>query len=324
MIGEDSRVFNHNGNLWLVYNTHLTKFKQLYYAQVYFNKTENSFFVHDPPLHVTYEKELNVRHQKNWTPFDYCPQCRFDRGYVDTSKKNPFAANLLFSYSLQPHRIVETYPSSQPGEMDASTVFLTEMLPEYVWNWGEMRGGSPSLMIGDSYLSFFHSSGRLTHKRIITYVMGAYMFDRSPIFASVTLVCIIYLFILLFCFFARSKPPFAITHISPEPIMHEVFINESYGWAYRAVDYITFPMGFVIIEPFIYLSYGKNDRDGWILRLNKTGLIDSLKPVKTITLGVSDFDKDSGKIVRGSYRQLLNGSHFEGVGSGSNKGKRQH
>ena len=41
------------------------------------------FFVLDPPMHVTYEHEVNVRHQKNWSPFDYCPKCQFNKGYVD-------------------------------------------------------------------------------------------------------------------------------------------------------------------------------------------------------------------------------------------------
>ena len=90
--------------------------------------------------------------------------------------------------------------------------------------------------------------------------------------------------------------------------MHESFVNESYGWAYRAVDYITFPMGFVIMEPYIYLSYGKNDRDGWILKLNKTGLLSSLRPVKTVTLGSSQWDRDSGKVQRGTYMHLRNSS----------------
>ena len=105
-----------------------------------------------------------------------------------------------------------------------------------------------------------------------------------------------------------SSPPFEITHVSPEPIMHQTFINESLGWASRAVDYIAFPMGFVIMDPFIYLSYGKNDRDSWILKLNKTGLLTSLKPVESVTLGTSQWDNDSGKVVQGSFKQFRNSS----------------
>ena len=43
--------------------------------------------------------------------------------------------------------------------------------------WRYYRG-SPALLVGDSYLAFFHSSGRITHWDVITYVMGAYMFQR--------------------------------------------------------------------------------------------------------------------------------------------------
>eukprot|EP01035_Chromulina_nebulosa_P064543 gene64543-88297_t len=150
-----------------------------------------------------------------------------------------------------------------------------------------MRGGTPALRVDSNhYLSFFHSSGRLSKKAPLTYVMGAYLFSSSP--------------------------PFEITHVSPEPIMHQTFINVSLGWAYRAVDYIAFPMGFVIMDPFIYLSYGKNDRDSWILKLNKTGLLNSLKPVETVTLGTSQWDKDSGKVVQGSFKQFRNSSIAHG------------
>ncbi len=102
-------------------------------------------------------------------------------------------------------------------------------------------------------------------------------------------------------------PPFAITAISPEPLISDSFVNVSLGWAYKVIDYITFPMGFVFDDDFIYLSYGKNDRDGWIAKFNKTGLLNSLKPVKTRVLGLSTFDNITGHIKKGSYRtQELN------------------
>jgi hypothetical protein len=127
LIGEDSRIFNHNGQLWLVYNTHLTKFKQLYYVPLQFGESDGSITVMNEPLHVTFEGEVNVRHQKNWAPFDFCPQCMWDdRGTVDASKSalqpNSYPSNLFFVYSLQPHRIVETYPTNRSDEVDASTV----------------------------------------------------------------------------------------------------------------------------------------------------------------------------------------------------------
>lgn len=60
-----------------------------------------------------------------------------------------YRAQLLFSYSLQPHIVVQTHDiptrdsdSNHPIPINcvAETVFATEMLPEYEWQWGEMRG----------------------------------------------------------------------------------------------------------------------------------------------------------------------------------------
>jgi predicted GH43/DUF377 family glycosyl hydrolase len=118
-----------------------------------------------------------------------------------------------------------------------------------------MRGGSPAMRLSDGdetrepyYLSFFHSSIKV-NQGILTYFMAAYRFE--------------------------SNPPFAITHISKEPIMHPLFINETIGgWAYKYVDYINFPMGFTVSGSHIYVSYGRNDKDGWILKLDKAGLLD--------------------------------------------------
>ena len=173
-MGEDPRIFYHNGKEHIVYNHHLSRFKKLFYAELFYNKPEDMFYTVDPPNHVAFENEVNIRHQKNWIPFDFCPHCSFQRGLTAVNS----SATLLFIYSIRPHRIVQAFATNVSGEMRAETVFLTELLPEFRWRWGEMRGGSPALLMGDSYLSFFHSSGHLNHKHIGTYVMGAYIFDR--------------------------------------------------------------------------------------------------------------------------------------------------
>ena len=69
-----------------------------------------------------------------------------------------------------------------------------------------------------------------------------------------------------------SDPPFNITHMSPEPIIHPTMVNESLGWAYKVVDYIMFPMSFELSSnSTIILSYGKNDRNGWLIEFNLAG-----------------------------------------------------
>lgn len=167
-------MFYHNGHEHIVYNHHLSKLKKLFYAELFYDVKDDMFYALDPPNYVRFEHEENVRHQKNWSPFDFCLNCSNIRG-VTTSQSN---ATLLFIYSIKPHRIVQAFPTNVSGEMQADTMFLTELLPQYRWRWGEMRGGSPALLIGDCYLTFFHSSGHFNHKHIGTYVMGAYLFER--------------------------------------------------------------------------------------------------------------------------------------------------
>jgi hypothetical protein len=81
-------------------------------------------------------------------------------------------------------------------------------------------------------------------------------------------------------------------------------VNESYGWSYRITDYIVFPMGFVMDDKHIYVSYGKNDKSAWCLKLDRKGLLASLKPVNSTVMGISDYDYLTGEIKRHSFRYL--------------------
>ena len=187
---------------------------------------------------------------------------------------------LFFVYSIVPHRIVRAVPTAVYSEMTAHTIFLTTLEDEdNTWAWGEMRGGTPAIQIDEAhFLAFFHSSGHFNMQDILTYCMGAYLFE--------------------------SKPPFAITHVSPEPIVAKPFINESYGWTYKSVDFVVFPMGFFFDDHFIYVSCGKNDREGWAIKLNKSGLLASLRPVRSRLLG-SSVCHPNGSIVPNSFKLVV-------------------
>jgi hypothetical protein len=144
--------------------------------------------------------------------------------------------------------------------------------------------GSPALPINnDSYLAFFHSSGHYNHHGIQSYVMGAYLFSRHP--------------------------PFAVTHISPEPIMHDRFINESLGWAYKATDFIIFPGGLTMDDNYFYVSYGKNDGQGWIIKLKKAEFLSFLRPVTSVLLGESEMNEEKTDVIRGTFHYVRNCSH---------------
>lgn len=166
-----------------------------------------------------------------------------------------YEGHLLLSYSLVPHRILRPLLNrSKKCEEFAESVGAVR------WNWGKLRGGTPAALEGNSYLAFFHSSKDLTTvqskgKHVNHYFMGAYTF--------------------------ASTPPFEITAVSPEPIVHKSF----YAWP----DYptwkpllVVYPGGYVSDEKFIWVAYGRQDHEIWIAKLDKKGLMKSLVPVSTI------------------------------------------
>lgn len=275
-----------NGKLRMIYNTHISRFKRVYRIDVRYNKLGDMFFTNDI-VHMSIDHEFGQNHQKNWVPFEYCPGCVFEKGLVSSTyiqdirtrinKPNYEVSQELYVYSIVPHRIIcSVHNPDFIHEEIAHTVSLTRLLPKYHWQWGEMRGGSPALRYNSThYLTFFHSSGKFSHKWIISYYMGAYLF--------------------------QSHPPFAITHISTNPIIAPNMINESLGWAYKVVDIVVFPMSFILDSDFIYVSYGHNDRDGWIAKLNRSEFDSTLEPVESEVLGDSVWDNND-RVVLGTFR----------------------
>ena len=85
--------------------------------------------------------------------------------------------------------------------------------------------------------------------------------------------------------------------------MHPTMVNESLGWTYKVVDYVVFPMGLVVDETHLYVSYGKNDKSSWVLKLDRRKFLAGLKPVRTRVVGQSQYDKSGGEIDRFSYTE---------------------
>jgi predicted GH43/DUF377 family glycosyl hydrolase len=79
-------------------------------------------------------------------------------------------------YSATPHRVVRC-PMFIPEE----TFSTPNDLP---WKWGEIRGGTPPVLVNDEYWTFFHSSLPWREKKPVRrYYMGAYAFESSPPFS---------------------------------------------------------------------------------------------------------------------------------------------
>jgi predicted GH43/DUF377 family glycosyl hydrolase len=175
------------------------------------------------------------------------------QGWSSRWEKNwvPFVYNdtLLLAYGLIPHRIV------QPLVTGECITVASAHSPMY-WDWGELRGGTPGILDGDEYIAFFHSSIKMATtqsngKAMPHYFMGAYTYS--------------------------SKPPFTITRYSKTPIIGKNFYNGPAHNTWKPLR-VVFPMGCIIDDKYIWVSYGRQDFEVWIAKFDKKGLYQSLVP----------------------------------------------
>lgn len=166
-----------------------------------------------------------------------------------------YQGHLCLAYSLKPHRIFLPVDNTQ------CCYTLSETNPNISWKWGELRGGTPAVNIDERYLSFFHSSINIatTHSegaKVPHYFIGAYLF--------------------------QNEPPFAITHVSPKPIIAKGFYSgktyEPYWHPVRAI----FPCGIVAEDKHIWITYGRQDHEIWVAKIDRFKLLKSLIPVKKL------------------------------------------
>lgn len=151
--------------------------------------------------------------EKNWAWFDH-------------------DGTLCFVYQNNPHIVVETNGPS------IATHHQTNF--NGVWKWGEMRGGTNPVRVGDEYLAFFHSS--MPWKTIPKYgerrryFMGAYTFE--------------------------AKAPFKVKRISGVPLL----TGSEFDPVIPGSPAVVFPCG-LVVEPSgsLYCTYGINDcAAGWV------------------------------------------------------------
>lgn len=232
---EDARIFSFQGDLYLTYNDNMENMnpnglerRDIFIAPLHYIEGE---FKIDKPIKLYHQKDYFSRMwQKNWTPFEW-------------------NGHLLISYSFNPHEVL--YPNLVTGE--CISLYKTSIAP--LWLFGEMRGGTPALLIDGEYLGFFHSSVVMescvsNKQKIHHYFMGAYTFS--------------------------AEPPFNITRITPTPLLDKNFYTQS-----EYEKRVIFPAGFIVSGPHIYLAYGKDDQEIWITKINKKALYSLLIPVDT-------------------------------------------
>ncbi len=158
---------------------------------------------------------------------------------------------LLLSYGVNPHQVLQPILGTNTCQTIATSRFLSD------WQWGALRGGTQALKIGDEYLAFFHSSRNLPSlhsngKVMLHYFMGAYTFS--------------------------AEPPFTITKVSPDPIIGDHFYDGPMYKTWKPLRAV-FPCGMVVQGDTIWVSYGKQDHEVWVAKIDKQQLLNSLVPV---------------------------------------------
>ena len=186
-----------------------------------------------------------------------CRLVEFEGSRFNLREKNwvPFEYQnrLLLAYSISPHLILE--PLADTG------VCMTKACssPYIVWDWGILRGGTPAVRLDTGeYLSFFHSMKKMAtlnskEKNISHYFVGAYTF--SP------------------------KPPFKINRFSAEPIVGPGFYTGTSYIPYWGLIQCVFPTGLIVDDDYIWFSYGRQDHEIWVAKLDKKRLLKSLVDV---------------------------------------------
>lgn len=193
------------------------------------------FSVSETEYIAEFDDENPGKPEKNWVPFN-------------------FNGELLLAYSLAPHKIV----SPLWGHQKCRTIESSESIIR--WDFGELRGGTPAILDGDRYISFFHSSVEMQtahsfNESILHYFMGAYVYS--------------------------SEPPFKITHMSPEPIVGKGFYEgEIYEPYWNKPVRVIFPWGLIVDGDDLWVSCGRQDHEILVLKIDKQKLSDSLIPVK--------------------------------------------
>lgn len=230
---DDARILVVGDELQIIYSDNIEEVItdsgfRMWTAKIEVN--EDSFRVYDQEKLTYFDGEQEFRREKNWTPFDY-------------------QSFLCLSYSLSPHKVF------LPVKGTECCYTLSEHNQSLEWKWGEIRGGTPAILVNGHYLTFFHScmdmqSLHSQGKSSLHYFMGAALF--------------------------ASSPPFEILKISKKPLVAKGFYSgENYIPYWKPVNAI-FPCGIWEEKKTLIVSYGRQDHELWIARFDTKSLIESL------------------------------------------------
>ena len=233
---QNPKLIRSGETYYIVYNNTLNDFdletRRMVIAPLHYKN--NQFYIENPEYLLHFPGDTNTWREKNWSPFDY-------------------NGTLLLSYTLNPHLVMQ--PLMHANECKQVAVNNQEI----EWEWGNIHGGTPSLIDSDHYLGFFHSwidikNDECPNNKISHYFIGAYCFE--------------------------TKYPFAITHISKRPIFKNSFYKSAHYKTWKPLKVI-YPGGHVFDDNYIWVVYGKQDHECWVMKIDKQSLLNSLRSVQT-------------------------------------------
>lgn len=219
---EDPRVFTYNGRLYCSF----------VFLRLGYSAQAQGLVRLDKNFKVVSTSFIKYGYNHNQAIFD--PVKRMDdRGIIHTvNPGNIFEKNwqffahgkkAMFVYSFTNHTVVE---ADLPRELGVKEHKSAKVMK---WDYGEIRGGTPPVRVGDHYISFFHSSKQEKPKEKV-YHMGAYTFS--------------------------AKAPFEPLQITKKPLLSGDKKDKNRGlWN----NIVVFPCGSVKIKNKWLVSYGHND-----------------------------------------------------------------
>lgn len=230
-MAQDPRLILIHDELYIVYNDTIVfphhQIRRMHISKIVFDGFQ--FILENPEIILSFDQEIRNRHEKNWSPFIY-------------------ENDLYLIHNISPHRILK--PLFGTNEC----LTISETNPPIQWNYGELRGGTQAYLVGDVYLSFFHSSIDMQTvqskgRKMTHYFMGAYTFSATP--------------------------PFEIKSISPKPLFGKNFYNGEIHKTWKPLR-VVFPGGLIFDEKTIFVTYGRQDHEIWIVKFDKVKLLNSL------------------------------------------------
>lgn len=214
---EDPRLFIYDNKLMLSY----TDGYQMAQAEIDQDtlQAKDSFYI---------DKPNQLRTEKNWVFFEH-------------------EKTLYCVYDFNRHQIFKMHGSSweKVYESDFSCG----------WHYGEIRGGTSPIRVGDKYITFFHSAINYVKKGVPgrQYFMGAYAFEASP--------------------------PFTPISISKEPILAGEYISAGIPRLSNQI-FVVFPGGIIKTDDGYMISFGYNDIQCRYINITEKFLSENMIDIK--------------------------------------------